>query len=221
VDINEFKEFVAENGDEFKELISGLGYKSPDEISGLENKKNELLKTTRELKNKVKEVESKYSDIDLDEYQQLRESVNAQDDKKAEREAKRFQEQLAAEQNRSKAFEAALNNTLIKSELSKAFDAVGVDSVHKDLLTNAFSGKAAVETDGDSRAVYVDDTPVTDYFKSWAEEAGKPYLAKAENKGGGAKGFSGSTNTMKKSDFEALSHADRVSAMRNGTKIIE
>ena len=223
--IDELKEFKESNSDEFQELIKGLGFESEDDVTGLKSKRDELLRTNRQLKNSLKDAEKKISSIDLDEYEALRESAANVDSTKADRESKRLQELVKSEQDRASGLELALNETLIKNELSKAFDINKVDSIHKSMLTNAYLGKAKVENDNGRRTVYIDDgnaeLPAGDFFKQWVDsDNGKPYLAKATNHGAGDKNFNASNNTISRTDFDSLSHMDKAATVKNGTKII-
>ncbi len=112
--------------------------------------------------------------------------------------------------------------------LSKAMDAVNIDPTHKSKLVPYLKtqGKISVEQkDGVYNARVDTDmgpVPIVRFDPDWASsDDGKPYIAKSTgpNPKGGAGG--GDAATIKRSEWDTMSHHDRSEASKAGKKVVD
>ena len=225
----EFKEFMQDekNQETFKGIVSALGYKSEEEVKGLIDKKDELLGQLRKVKDERESLKKRLDEIDIDEYIDLKNSKAKTSDKDNDlsRKLEKLNADIEAERKARADIEAEYNNSLISQALTAEI-ADKFDPAHRAILTNAFLGKAKIETDNGKKTVVIDDgkygLPVSEYFKTFAEsDAGKPYLIKPVNAGAGAQPLSGaaSKTTFKRSEISAneATRKEYAAAMKAGT----
>ena len=225
----EFKEFMKDekNQETFKGIVSALGYKSEEEVKGLIDKKDELLGQLRKVKDERESLKKRLDEIDIDEYIDLKNSKAKTSDKDNDlsRKLEKLNADIEAERKARAEIEAEYNNSLISQALTSEI-ADKFDPAHRAILTNAFLGKAKIETDNGKKTVVIDDgkygLPVSEYFKTFAEsDAGKPYLIKPVNAGAGAQPLSGaaSKTTFKRSEISAneATRKEYAAAMKAGT----
>lgn len=189
-------------------------------------------KLRREAEAKVVDFEKRFSfipdDFDADQFNAMkdkslsigeidaklkeqRESINSQHQK----ELVKLQEQLNQKDD--------LVNTHVKSAtLQRAMAEAGVAKQFMPAVEAMMKDKIKVEgTD-----VYLNEKPVSDALKEWAgSDDGKHYVAAPANSGGGTHA-SGKSNgagrqEMTRSDFDALSQADRMATVKSGIKLID
>lgn len=233
--LEEFQEFLKDDGNRqvFIEVAKSIGFESQEEIQGLRNKRDELLGTNKKMKEKIAEYEKMLDKIDIEEYNdlKLKNDNKSQGDEfsKLQREFKKLSETYEKVNSEKTALEAEYNNSIISSTISSILDEVGIDPVHKGLLTTAYKGKAKIERDDSGRNVIIDDEgglglPAKEFFKKFVEtETGKIYVRQPENRGASSGNIkpSGSVKTMKLSDFNTMLPKDRASFMASGGKIID
>jgi len=225
----EFKEFMQDekNQETFKGIVSALGYTSEEEVKGLIDKKDELLGQLRKVKDERESLKKRLDEIDIDEYIDLKNSKAKTPDKDNDlaRKLEKLNADLEAERKARADIEAEYNNSLISQALTAEI-ADKFDPAHRAILTNAFLGKAKIETDNGKKTVVIDDgkygLPVNEFFKSFAEsDQGKPYLIKPVNAGAGAQPLSGaaSKTTFKRSEISAneATRKEYAAAMKAGT----
>lgn len=225
----EFKEFMQDekNQETFKGIVSALGYKSEEEVKGLIDKKDELLGQLRKVKDERESLKKRLDEIDIDEYIDLKNSKAAKSEKDNDlaRKLEKLNADIEAERKARADIEAEYNNLLISQALTAEI-ADKFDSDHRSILTNAFLGKAKIETDNGKKTVVIDDgkygLPVSEFFKTFAESPeGKPYVKKPVNAGAGAQPLGGaaSKTTFKRSEISAneATRKEYAAAMKAGT----
>ena len=225
----ELKEFFSDekNLPVFKEFATALNFKSEEEVKGLIDKKDELLGQLRKVKDERESLKKRLDEIDIDEYIDLKNSKAKTSDKDNDlsRKLEKLNADIEAERKARADIEAEYNNSLISQALTAEI-ADKFDPAHRAILTNAFLGKAKIETDNGKKTVVIDDgkygLPVSEYFKTFAEsDAGKPYLIKPVNAGAGAQPLSGaaSKTTFKRSEISAneATRKEYAAAMKAGT----
>lgn len=217
----EFKEFMQDekNQETFKGIVSALGYKSEEEVKGLIDKKDELLGQLRKVKDERESLKKRLDEIDIDEYIDLKNKAKTPDkDNDLARKLEKLNADLEAERKARADIEAEYNNSLISQALTAEI-ADKFDPAHRAILTEAFLGKAKIETDNGKKTVVIDDgkygLPVNEFFKSFAEsEQGKPYLIKPVNAGSGALPMGGKAK-MSLDEIEKMpNREDRLRAMK-------
>ena len=225
----ELKEFFSDekNLPVFKEFATALNFKSEEEVKGLIDKKDELLGQLRKVKDERESLKKRLDEIDIDEYIDLKNSKAKTSDKDNDlsRKLEKLNADIEAEREARADIEAEYNNSLISQALTAEI-ADKFDPAHRAILTNAFLGKAKIETDNGKKTVVIDDgkygLPVGEYFKTFAEsDAGKPYLIKPVNAGAGSQPLGGATSktTFKRSEISAneATRKEYAAAMKAGT----
>jgi len=231
--LNKLRELLKEvEGADFTaietELKSLVG--TEDDKQRLISKNKELIGEKRALQTKVKELESKSTEFDTDEFARLKqfeEETLAKGDNKINIEdikskvELKWKNQLATKdaelevlKNQLKGVNTSLEDMLVEQELEKQF-ATGkkVMDVHRSMLKVYFKSKVKVEVDGDDRVVYIKDNgqemPIADYFEFWKGTAdAKTYLEADVNAGGGASGSKSGFKTKK--PWKEMSPSERV-----------
>lgn len=219
------EQHYAEKDGEFVLKVDGM-----EDTSKLEKALNSERKIRREAEAKVKDLESKYSalpeDFDIEKYNDLmdksggdldaklkeqRERINEQHQK----ELKKYQDQLAEKDN--------LVNTHVKSAtLQRAMAEAGIAKPFMPAVEAMMKDKIKVEgTD-----VYLDEKPVSEALKEWANsDDGKHYVAAPANSGGGThdsgKANGAGKREMSRSDFDALGQAERMAAVKQGVQLTD
>ncbi len=198
MNIEELKEFM--KTEEFRSIAKDLNIVTTDEVQGLLHKRDELLGKNKTLSQKIAELEAKLSEVDLDEYAELKSKAAAkgQNDNNAQavRELEKLKKQLEAEQAGRSAIEKEYNGALTKSAILEALGKVGIDKKHYGLLLEAFAGKAKVEVGDGSRTVLIGDDSVSDFFDKFAKGDGQIYVEQQENRGSGSSRMSGGQKTV-------------------------
>ena len=234
------------NQEEFKALLSSeegknlftqtakeLGYESPEDVAGLRAKRDELLGINKNLKDKTRDLESKLSGIDFEEYQMLKEKGTGN---KTTDDLMSLKRQLNVSETKHKEsldkiskLENAYFNKVKEAELNKIFNDINIDSRHSKLLTSAFKDKVKVDGDYDKLEIYIDvdgnglGLPASEYFKKWAvSDEGKPYLKTPESRGTGSHQMSAkNVKTISRKDFDAIPVTERADLLKQGIKVEE
>lgn len=228
--LTELEEFIKDESKkkEFFDYVKKQGFETPDDIQGLKAKNTDLITNQKKLKEQMEDLQKKLDDIDLDEYYELKDkskgSKGDDDLTKLQRELKQLTTKFEDNEKKLSTVQDKYNKTLKINALNAAFDEYKIDPNFRDVLKDAFLGKATTETDGDSERVLIDDgdglgLDVNEYFKKWVDtDKGKTYLAKPDNKGAGGQDLSGSgtAKTMTRSEFQQRSPEEQMSLSKEG-----
>lgn len=208
---------LLESDESFKSSLKELGFESAADVDGLKRKRDELLGKNKALSEQFKELKSQMDELDLEGYKNYKEEGIKKPN--IERELAEMKKQIEKANNDKIKIESAYNQSLIRDSLHKAFRDANIDSAHYDILTSAFTGKARVEVDGDARNIIIDDgglgSDPSEYFKAWASEQGKSYVAKPVNTGAGAQKLGAGSSTMRRAEFDALSPMQQSEAVKS------
>lgn len=211
---------------------------------GLVRTKDQLLRQVKGLQEKVRQFDG----VDVNAYHETlaeleelraRATTGGEKDKGSAEElkalearlSKKFTDQLSAKEQELAKTRTRLHQTMIGTELRAALDQVGVADEHRDLIYNAYRGRAkAEESDGMVAVVIESDDGLalapTEFFRSWAAtDQGKRYIKAPSNSGGSATGGRvtrpDGPKEIKRSDFERRSHTERAQLMSEGYVISE
>jgi hypothetical protein len=191
-----------------------------DSIGKLETKNEELIGENRKLK---RGAEIKPEDLEAAE-------------KRADTAEAKVKELESSVKTLTKERDTAVKNLetehgftqklLIQDGLKSALIANGVkDEDFIDSLAAKFGSGATVKVDGDTRTAMLGDKPLADAIKEWAgTDAGKKFVAAPVNGGGGAGGSNGQgggAKTATRAQFDAMSHADRMTFAKDGGKVVD
>jgi chaperonin cofactor prefoldin len=232
--IEEIRDFLKDekNAGEFKLLVKDLGFETPEDIQSLRKNKDELLQEKRQLKKDFEEMKKVLDEIDIDEYNELKnkKSSSSGNDEvaKLQREFKKLSEQFATTLKDKEQIENEYNSNLKEINILSALDEIGFDPKHKELLKSAFLGKAKVETDNGKRSVIIESAdglglPAKDYFKNFAStDQGKAYLFEPENKGANSRSFSqNSAKAITRKMFDSLNPIEKNQIIKDGVSIVD
>jgi hypothetical protein len=134
--------------------------------------------------------------------------------KKATAEAEKTASELATERE-------ATNKLAINNGLSAAIAKANVAPHFVDAVTAMISSKTTLDND---RNVMVGDKPLSDFVAEWSQsDEGKHYIIAPNNSGGGANGSGGEggAKTLTRSEFDSMSHTDRVAFSKDGGKLTD
>ena len=235
MELKDLQEFIKDekNAGSFKEMVKALGFETPDEIKGLQKTNFELKAEKKKLQEDYVSLKKSVDEIDMDDYTEYKKSkssgAGAKGDEinKFQRDLKKLTEQLNGEIQKNQKIETEYNESLKRQEIS---DALGIFNLKDhDLLRSAFLGKARIEVDNGKRSVVIDNgdslgLSPKEYFQKYSEtETGKSYLRQPENRGAGSQSFNGGggSKTMSRTNFENMSPADRMSAVKSGITITD
>jgi vacuolar-type H+-ATPase subunit I/STV1 len=173
--------------------------------SGLKTKNDELLGTIKKEKETKKSLEERLDEIEKAKKEAEEEAALKSGDIEKIRESLQQKHSKEVEEltNKLSDRDTRLQKLLIDNGLTDALTKAGV---HKDYMdaTKALikaNNKAEItEIDGETIA-QIDGKPLTEFVSQWSQgDQGKPFIAAAENGGGGANGTNsgGKANTAKK-----------------------
>ncbi len=220
------REFLKDekNLESFTAIVEAIGFKSEASYKAIEADRDSERKRKREyqeklisLEKKLDEIENKFN-IDDDETDGGKKKNSVE---KLEREIAKLKQQNEKSVSEYKTLQDRLHKSIRQTEIIKSLEQAKVDPKHYNLLLEAFSNKAIVESD---EAVIIDNKPVSEFFKEWAgKDDGKVYLRQPENSGVGESRMSGAggTKQMKADAFNLLPAKDRAAFMANGGQILE
>jgi len=213
---------------EFKAIVKALGYETPEEIAGLKEKNYEILGKHSKLKAEYEEMKKKLDGVDIEEYNQLKESRTQKGNpSETERQLKKFETELKAEREARQSIEQRYHGTLTERELSRALEA-NKYTQHKPVLQQILQGRSKVEIIEGKEVVTVRDdsgynVPVDEYFKTYFPntEIGKNYADKPVNTGAGAHSISGggSGKRMPESQFNKLPPREQAKIVNSGVDV--
>lgn len=210
-----------------KDGVFTLNAEIPD-TSKLEGTLDRERKLRREAEAKVKDYDAKYGllpeDFTLDEYNRLKDSGGGDIEKKLQEQRERINAQHKKEMEKLQselAEKDGLVHTHIKTAaLHKAINEANIAKAFIPAVEAMMASRIKVE----GVNVFLDEKPVNEALKSWAQsEEGKHYVSAAANSGGGANGRSGSGNakTVTRAEFDAFSQSERMQAAKDGVKVVD
>ncbi|MCP4336483.1 MAG: hypothetical protein GY679_01370 [Mycoplasma sp.] len=240
--IEEIRDFLTTDGEGktlVKECAAATGeYADPTKVAGLEANKNKILKEKKDLQEKFKEIEDKtkkyeeiLDNVNVEEYNRLKEDeqkwiasakeavalpelekahtneingLNSKLNTQANiytKEKAKLQEEIEAKAKEVDRLNGTLNDLLIDNSLQEHLNNSNVSEEHRELLLEAFRGRASVEFDEfDMRQVFMKESStnaqiqIKDWFTAWAtSETSKPYIKAPLNTGGGSRTGKGYT----------------------------
>lgn len=220
-----------------KEEANKINREFNDEKTRLVNKNQELLSDLKKAKKAKDEAKNKLEEIDIDEYNRLKEeeenrilngdkgsaNVNIDDIKdKLERKYKAIIDKKDGEiktlSESVKQKDNVINSTLIENEISKQLaSGLKIRDEFKPMLTDYFKSKSFVEDDGEDKTIFIKDktgdTPISTFFEYWGNsEEAKSYLKAEETSGAGT---SGSKKFTKTKSFSEMTPAEKVALFKN------
>lgn len=219
------EQFYSEKDGEYVLNAEGGG-----DTTKLENALQSERKIRREAEAKVKDLENKYAslpeDFDLNKYNDLMDKTGGNIDAKLKEQRERINEQHQKEISK---LQEQLNEkdnlvaTHVKSAtLQRAMAEAGIAKPFMPAVEAMMRDQIKVEgTD-----VYLNEKPVSEALKEWAgSDDGKHYVSAPANSGGGThdstKSNGAGKREMSRSDFDVLSQADRMAAVKSGIQLID
>jgi predicted nuclease with TOPRIM domain len=161
-----------------------------DEVKSLKAKIEEFRNGNRELHKKIEETNSKYKEVDLDEYTRLKAGQTQAKSAEVLELERKYQRELAAEKTARQELETTLNHRTLESELARQAQTLGVKG---DALEDFIArGEKAFKVAG-GKVVSAKDDGVTP--EEWAKELRKKasHLF-TKSTGGNARGSSGTAS---------------------------
>lgn len=196
----------------------------PD-TSKLENTLEKERKARRDAEAKAKELDSKYShlpdDFDGEAYKSLVDGANGSKDlEKALKEQRESIEKVHAKDIEKLNSQLSEKETLVtthvkNAELRKAMAEANISKAYMPAVEAMMSNNIKVE----GAEVYLNEKPVTDALKEWANsDEGKHFVKAEANSGGGANhnGGGGNVREIKQSEFNSLPPKEQASLMGSG-----
>lgn len=201
-----------------------------------------VAKVTADFEKRIEAIDAKKNEA-IDEAKKAKQALRAHQDIKpedltaAEERAEKAETALREAQNQVKSLtkerdtavksleaeQGFTNKLLIQDGLKSALIASGVkDEDFLDSLTHKFSSGATIKSDGEARVAMLGDKALADAIKEWAgTDAGKKFVAAADNSGAGAPGGKGGSpgKSISEADFNAMSGKDRAAFMNSGGSI--
>lgn len=221
------KDYYAEQDGVF--VLQAEGLKTEGDVAAVKDALDKERRLRRDAEAKVKDFENKYSllpeDFDIDEYNRLKDTGSGQLDAKLKDQRERMTAQF--EKEKSKLLEDLQNKDALigkhvkMATLERAMSEANVAQPYRKAVEAMFKDNVIIEGD----QVYLNEKPVSEAIKEWASsDEGKHYIAASQNSGGGtnqAKDGNGTQKTMARSDFDALDHASRAAAIKEGVKVTD
>lgn len=222
------KEFVVEK--DGKAILQIEGVKTDADISALQSVVDKERRARRDAEAKLNGLESKYSllpdDFNIDEYNQLKDGFTGTIDEKLKEQRERITKQYNTELEKLKGQVQEKDNLVqvhVKNAtLQKAIAEAGVAKQFVPAVEAMMANKLTLEgTD-----VYLNEKPVSEAMKAWAQsDDGKHYVVAATNSGGGTNTTkaNGANNmnvqTMNRSEYMALPSDKKVELAKSGVKL--
>jgi hypothetical protein len=197
------------------EATAGLKAKN-DELLGKLKKEKAERDAMRETLDELKAAQEK-ADTEAAEKAGDWEKLKAQLESRQKAELEKLQGQLSAEQGINR-------RLLVDNGLTDALTAAGVGKDFLPAVRALIQSSNEIElTDVDGqRIAQVNGQPLKDFVGSWAQsDAGKHFVAAADNTGGGANGSGNGSPTgatITREAFDAMSHAQRAQALKDGKR---
>lgn len=217
-------------------------------VSGLKAKNNELLGKNKTLSDELTNFKGQFEGLDIGAVKGLLQKAGQDEEtkllaegkidevfgKRTERLKAEHQKLFDAEKSRADKAEAYANKfkqSVVRGQIAQAFSAAqGLSEATDDITALALSqfsldenGNAvAIDANGDVIIGKDGKTPLTP--KEWVESIreSKPYFFPKPNGAGGQGGNnSGSKNTIKRSEFDAMNPTEKANYIRKGGNVID
>lgn len=210
-------------------VLQAEGLKTDKDVAAVKEALDKERKLRRDAEAKAKDFESKYSllpeDFDIEEFNRLKDTSQGDVDSKLKEQRERITSQHQKELEKLKAQLSEKDELVTKhvkeATLQRAMTEANVSKPFVPAVMAMMRDRIKVE----GGEVYLDEKPVNDALKEWANsDEGKHYVAAAQNSGGGsntAKGGDAKAKQIARSDFDAMSHAERHEAVKSGAKVVD
>ena len=186
---------------------------------GLSSKNSELLAEVKKLK---KETGIKPEDLDRLEAERDEALKQRDESQKALKQLTKDFEKVTNDHKSEAAFTQKL---LVDNGLTEALVSVGVkEPAHLKAVKAMLASQVQIVADGDNRVAKVGDKALADFAKEWAaSDEGKHFVSAPVNSGGGAQGGGGNSGqkTISRTNFNAMSQAERSAFAKDGGKVID
>lgn len=201
----------------------------PD-VSTLENTLEKERKARRDAEAKSKNLETKFShlpdDFDAEKYKSLVDGAGSKDLEKALKEQRESIEKVHNKDIEKLKGELSAKDTLVtthvkNAELRKAMAEANIAKAFMPAVEAMMSQKIKVE----GLDVFLDEKPVTEALKAWANsDDGKHFVQASANSGGGATSKAGggdAKKSMPRSEFALLSPDKQMEVSKSGVTLTE
>jgi hypothetical protein len=206
-----------DGGDDLKAKIDAAVKEATE---GLAAKNAELLSEVKELR-KGKTIKPE----DVEKLETQIETLQA-DLAKAQKDLKTAN--TAAEQatNALKSEQGFTQKLLVENGLTAELTKNGVTNpAFIKAAQSLLASQTQIVADGEKRIAKIGDKTLAEFIPEWAKsDEGKHFVAAPGNNGGGAGGGSngaGSAKTKTRSEFDAMSHADRSAFSKEGGQVVD
>lgn len=210
--------------------LQAEGVKTDADVSALKDALDKERGLRRDAEKKAKEYESKYSllpdDFNVDEYNRLKDTnrgddIDARLKEQRERITAQFEKEKAQLASALEEKESLIKTHILDSSIQRAINEANVAKQFAPAVEAMFKNKATIEGSN----VFLEEMPVGDFFKEWANsDEGKHFIAASQNTGGGSNGArsgEGAAKTIKRAEFDALSQNERRDLALSGAKVID
>lgn len=207
------------------------GVKTEDDVKSIQDALQKERGLRRDAETKAKTLEDKFGllpdDFDLDEYNRLKDGdpskeIDAKLAEQRERITKQFEKTVDGLKKELSEKDGLVNKHVKTATLQRAMAEVGVSKQFMPAVEALMKDRITVEGD----KVFLDEQPVSDALKNWANsDEGKHYISAPSNSGGGTdrttNGDKPTGKTMSRSEFEGLSPADQMKTSKEGVTLTE
>lgn len=170
------------------------GAKTDDDVSRVQEALNKERRQRREIEKELKDIKAVLpDDFDADEWDRLKSAgggdLDAKLEEQRERLSKRYGKEKESLQSELEKRDAAIRKLVAENGLEAAMAKANVAAPFRPAVKAMFLSRIQIDNEGDTPTATLDDLPVDQALKSWAEsEDGRHYVAAPQNSGGGASG---------------------------------
>lgn len=223
------EKFYSEKDGSF--VLQAEGIKTEDDVQSVKDALNNERTKRRDAEKEAKDLKAKFSflpdDFDSDEYNRLTDTSHGDVDERLRKQRETLTAQHKKESDAKDAVIAEKDDLIqkhvVEASLSKAIAENNIASHFVPAVEAMMKPKVKVEgTD-----VYLDEKPIAEAMKLWAESKdGSIYLAADNSNGGGSnqnKPNAGGSNvkTATRADFDAMNDSERMSFSKEGGKVVD
>lgn len=223
------EKFYSEKDGKFTLQVDGV--KTEADVQAVKDALDKERKAKRDAEAKAKSLEDKFGllpeDFNIDEYNRLKDSDPGKEletklAEQRERIEGQFKKQLEAKDKIILEKDGLVHKHVKIATLQKAMAEVNVGKQFMPAVEAMMKDRITVEGD----KVYLDERPVAEALKEWAgSDEGKHYVSAPANSGGGSDKANQhgkpAGKTITRSDFDALSQADRMAKSKEGVKVVD
>lgn len=201
------------------------------ETKGLKDKTAELLGSLKKLKEDMKASQDRLDEIQREKEEAEEAAASKKGDVEKIKETLTAKHQKEIEKLNTELTDKSgkLHKLVVDQGLTDALVKAGIAPQYMDAaraLIKSTTKAEISEKDGNAIA-QIDGKELTEFVTSWAQgDSGKHFVAAGNNGGGGSNGSNGGSKgagakTMKRSEFEALPPADKVTFSKDGGKLTD